>query len=431
MAPQLRFIILGALLCLVSADLFGQGDAAVQSFESMMDKLREHSSIKAKRALAGSEARFADYLGSWRDPQVTLDAQNFPLHDLDFGRTPMSSLGVSVSQQIPLTGRLGLIQAAGVERHQAGMTDASISVRALQKMVWLVLIDLHLAGREQSILNENLSWFEQMIRVSTKRYTSGQSTQEAVMALKVSQKTLEGEVKRLTFEISRLWQMLALVLDTPGAIPDLDRSTIPWDWLWDNWKQVDRDGVRPEEEKIEAEIRAFDLEVRAAERERIPDLTLGAAYRYRERAGVDPGYDFVTGKVGFSIPLLQHYGAKIEALSAKRKAAMYRLKQSQNEKLGELGVVEQEVNAWVAEHQNLRTNVIPLAEVQRDISAKNYRVGVTRYTALIQNQVNLQDLMLKEARLKAKIQKLKVHFRYVAGAALVEPQKAMNETRSQ
>jgi len=219
-----------SLLLIITAFLVSfpvKGDESL-NFYDLMDKLKSHSFLKELDYKAKSLDQISRYSASWQNPKLKVDALNLPINDPTLGNHPMSGIAFTLSQTFPLGGKLSKTKRSLKERARYVENEKEGSLRSMQRSVWLNLIAVDRSGAEQGILNENIAWLDQMIKVTSKRYSTGKASQEALLDLKVRRSEIEGRVKRKTVEIERIWQSVALLVDEPNKQIQFDHSSIPW-----------------------------------------------------------------------------------------------------------------------------------------------------------------------------------------------------------
>ncbi len=275
---QKKIGILLKSIILISSFLFFLKSISAQeiyTFDSMMKKLENHSEIRSLKSKSKSLEELSVFKSSWEDPVLRIDAINFPLNSLTFGKTPMTGIALTVSQQIPLTGKYGNMKDAFKEKSMIMNQQKASKLRELKKNIWLNLISLYRTGTEQSILNENVAWLDQIIKVTSKKYSTGKTTQEALLDLQVRKSEIESKVLKKAIEIEGLWKSLALALDEPGKNISLDHSSIPWNWLSKVSISLQKLEALPREKMLFHSKKSYEYELKAARKERVPDITVG------------------------------------------------------------------------------------------------------------------------------------------------------------
>lgn len=384
------------------------------SFSELVAKLEGHSGIKSLKDSANAKEKMAPYSSSLSNPNFRIDALNIPIDDFGLGNTPMSGIRFSLSQKFPLTGRLSLMESSMKEEARTVDAMARSKQRSLEMSLWKVLIKIYDAGIHQSILNENISWLDRMLDVTKKKYETGGATQESLLDLEVRKSSIKSEVSAKTKEISGFFRELALVIDEPASDYSIDLQSVPFDWL-NTAFQVSQSKPLPEEEQVIHSEKSIEYELRSSKREWVPDLTVGINYRYRKPALSDEGDDFIGGFISLPIPLFKRPGVKSAALLAESESLRSARKDIRNRQEGNIQMLKEKVAELKAEHSVLKDETIQLAVAQRDVTAKNYSVGVADYVSLLKSQLQLQDLKIRELKLSTEIKKRAVDLLYEQG----------------
>jgi outer membrane protein TolC len=390
------------------------------SFRELMGLASGNQTVTARRFEMERKQALVRENSRWKDPVLKLDAINFPADHAVFGRTPMSSIGVSVSQAFPVSGHLSA-QSDRLEFETQG-AEASIRelVRFQRQNVWNILIQIQRAGESQSVLNQNLAWLDQMVKISEKRYTTAGGNQEAQLAIRGKRLKTASLVRSTTLEIQRLWSDLASSVEWAESSMLVDLSSVPWKWLDQTSPARQKVMVDPTEEKLIAQKRADDKNRIAARRSIIPDITLSVMFRHREPTALDAGDDFVGASIMVPIPVFGKRQDIAQVKSALFRESEAKLKSYQRARKGSLVREGFKLEELLVRFQSLSDEEIPLARAKRDIAVSNYRVGKTDYVALLQSQLEVVDLEMQRIQLLSKIRSTKVLLLILSGNPLFE-----------
>ena len=79
--------------------------ANAQTFNELIKDIDSHSKIESLKNKKQAIAKEGKAKSKWSEPQLKIDAMNLPSQDPKLGLSPMSSVGVTISQKVPLTSK--------------------------------------------------------------------------------------------------------------------------------------------------------------------------------------------------------------------------------------------------------------------------------------------------------------------------------------
>lgn len=296
------------------------------------------------------------------DPRVLIGLSNLPLDTFNFGQEPMTQLRVGINQVIPRGDTLVL--SAQKKKQQSEVNpflraDRKAKVELLVSQLWLKSF---LSARSIALIEADRSLFQQLIDITSSRYTVGAgfaSQQDVVRA--------ELELLRLDDRLAMLrqaqdsnkqqlaqWTPSALFVGAVSAeIPQRTRPEIRLESLAEAAEFFD---THPRIRSHNKQIEVAATQVALAKQSLKPEYTVGAAYGYRDNAprGINRA-DFLTLELSFDVPLFaekrqnplirasQHSAAAIQVertLIVKELFANYR------QAIAELNILDERRNLY-------------------------------------------------------------------------------------
>ena len=234
---------------------------------------------------------------------------------------------IGVSQTFPWRGKRGL-RGAVVEREAeaaaalVGVSERDIIVRVKKAYYELAYVDeaIRISREEQSLL-------EHYERLAQTRYATGQGLQQAVLRLQAEiTKLMNRQFSLAQQRTSQVARLNALMDRSSGvAIPEVARQEAPGVRLdIDVLTRLGEDH-RQEIQAADALIRRSEAAIDLAERNRRPNLTVGAGFvnvgRRDDMGPSDNGKNALTLSVGLNIPLRREkYDAAVEQAVQERLA---------------------------------------------------------------------------------------------------------------
>jgi outer membrane protein TolC len=322
----------------------------------------------------------------------------------------MTGVDLVLSQKIPLTSKYSDLELEFKHLAEAEHWKSKNRVESLKSSLWSHLISIKKLSEELSILRDNLTWLENIIKVSQDLYSTGKQTQQAILELKIRKSELKSMVQSKEFEVSEVKEMLKYLVGIPAEI---DLSTVPWEILARSTPNIDN-----LEKSLESNVKSKDFALTAKSKSRVPDLTVSIGYT--KRSDIDNNGDFVT--LAATIPLpssSKRYADFRKSLHDKRQSeiALADYRQEKESKVAKLKVTKERIKA---ELEILKSETIAFAENARQVTTKSYQLGDSSYVELLQSELKLQSLRMKEVASTARLRKANLTIKALLGEKLYE-----------
>ncbi len=381
------------------------------SFSEAIDKLKSHNSVRILLSHGQSIHDQARMKGSWGDPVLKIAAKNYPIDTLDPSQTPMTGVEFMVSQNIPLTSKYSEQENQFIQLYQARKWQALQQIDILATTLWGQLITQRKLSEEIIILQENMKWISNIIRVSQNLYSTGKQSQQALLELTIRKSEIKSQLATKNFEIQEIQKSIGYLLGDLNN--NIDLKTVPWSLLTKRSPANDKN-----EKVLQANLMAKEYGLSAKKHGRIPDITL--SFGYTKRSDIDDNGDFVTITAALPIPSsdLKHYDYKssihernqaqltLEDYLKKREALLAKAKIADKKNQSELRI--------------LNSETISFAENSREVTTKSYQLGEANYIELLQSELKLQKLRTKKVTLVAKLNRTHLEIKALLGEKLYE-----------
>lgn len=380
------------------------------SFSDAVNILKNHSSVESLKKQANALESEASVQSSWGDPMLMIAAKNFPKDSLKKDESPMTAIEFGISQKIPLTNKNSNIEDSFLNLSKSKDFDSENKYQELVRIFWEILIEDRKNNDQLGILKENLNWVESILKASQKLYSNGTISQQAILEIQIRKSEIEALISNKVFEHQELMARLNYFFGMKNEA--LSLSTIPWEVLEnDNSKSIDLRQL-----SMESMLDAKESMLLARKKSYVPDLTFSLSYM--KRSDIDMKGDFVSASVSFPIPVSsRQYGANDQAVS-ESATARANLVNYQLQKDSDLKRFNIEKNKIIKELKILNEKAIKFAQNSRAITSKSYGNGGATYFELLQSELKLQELLIKQSELEAKLLKIKVMIKYVNGEKL-------------
>jgi outer membrane protein, heavy metal efflux system len=400
-----KFLILLAICINVNADEI--------SFNDYLEEIDKHSNIIEIKLQSELLKDQGEMKASWGDPKFQITAVNFPKDPMSRNKTPMTGIKYSLSQKIPLTNKFSNIKDAFELASEAKSLDVDNQKTLFIKALWLILIEKRKVIADLKILNENKIWIENILTVSKKMYTNGRIGQQAMLDIQIRKSNLESMIFNKETALKIVSSKLSYLNNNYSSI---DLSTVPWSLI--DEEKIGSDFVEYSHKK---NLASKEKNLTAQKKNYIPDLTIGLSYTKRNK--LDGLGDFVGASISFPLPLSSTKYANHGIAVRERAIADNSYRSYKSKKRAKLQEFSLSIKKISYELDLLINKTKGYAKNSRDITSKSYRLGKSTYFELLNSELQLQTILLKENKLISLLAQIKIERNYLQGSALYETNK--------
>ena len=401
-------ILIRLFLCFLTPAFAGSFDDAIQFIE-------KHETVLLLREKAKSVLSQGHIDGSWGDPVFGVMAKNYP-RSLDGGISMMTGIDFSIGQKIALTNRYGNIKKSQIYESNAIKYEALDQKQVLIKTLWETLIIKKQIEDEIKIFKENLIWITKMLAISNKLYANGTISSQAILDIQIRKSEIETLINNKEFEISKIADKLVYLTGSDTVQED----TIPWEILDkpdnsdgnDDGNDDKKNNEDDEEYKLDHKSKSYlskrasrNLSLKATKKGYLPDLNVSVVYTKRRDE------DFVGLSAGIALPFTNH--RKVGKALSEKALLERQYRDYKNKRKLKTELNQKELSKIKKELSILSDKTIKFATDLRNITAKSYSLGNSSYTELLQSELKLQQILLKQIMLEAKAKQTKVELRYL------------------
>ncbi len=328
--------------------------------------------------------------GSYEDPMVEIAALNYPSDTLSAGEMGMTGNEISVTQKIPFPGKLTkLRKATRFEFESKSSTYGQMRLDLISE-VRIAFWELFLAYQKRDILKEQIALIGQLVSVLRSKYTLGNVSQAELLALQAEEGNLKDELltaeKQIQVKSGDLNRSVGRNSNSFLGRPELsarakiDLSNLNEDSL--QAKILERNpGLMAKKHDLSASTEKLDY----TKKNYLPDFEFRLAYMDRVPSPGDRGVDFVSGGIGFTIPLwaFSKQSQELQGAVAERARSERLLEEERRHIQHLVHTMFSELRESHARLQLYEGGLIPLAR-QAVVSSKTaYLTGKLDYVAMV------------------------------------------------
>lgn len=325
-------LLMGLIFSMSSSSLVGQEltlDRAIELSIENDDWLRMSADIE------NSQRELSISAGELPDPTVMISLANLPTDSFDFNQEPMTQFRIGVNQSVPRGDTLDLLRRQFNQRGEVNPYLREDRIAQLTLQVSGLWFDAYLAEQSISLINDDRTLFEQLVDITSARYTStaGLARQDDLVRAQVELVRLDDRLARLRQLRERSRERLAewlpytsLSQSLPAELPDLEPPENRFKTLADASEFfVDHPRIKAHDKQIEIADTQVEIERQSFK----PAYRFGAGYGYRDDTsfGINRS-DFISLDVSFELPL---FTARRQA--PRLRASQYRASATRTERL--------------------------------------------------------------------------------------------------
>ncbi len=378
------------------------------TYDEALHVIQKHETVKSASFKLEANIEKTKNKASWTDPVIKLSAKNFPIKTFKSDQSPMTSLEFGISQKVPLTSKYDVIKreyGAMEKVYEHSMND---KIEMLKKTFWETLILERKVKQELEILQENKEWIEKILSVSKKLYITGKASSQAILDIQIRLAEIQSDISKKNYELLQLsHQFIYLTGDDK-----IEKDSIPWENL-----EIDSsDETDNKEFALREMLNSKEHTLLASKLDKTPDVTI--ALSYNRRSNIDGLGDFVSSTLSFPIPLTDKKNSKYAQAFKEKLQATQDLEAYKKDKKKNVSLLINEIDKLRDELKIVKNSMVDFAKNSRDIAAKSYAVGNSTYFELLQSEINLQKILLREVALNSKIDIQRVALKYIKGELL-------------
>lgn len=420
---RLTGVVLVGLAVLVPREAVGQRTSTptIGVEELVRESLVRHPSTNAVRSRHRMLREVPSRVGSLPDPLFISSVQNVRIDDFGLSGHPMTGILVGAVQGLPFPGKLRLRRSAA-ERAADAAAERIVAVKnAIELRVRVRYWQLRYAERANALVQQSRGALNTLTNVVHARYGVGQGAQQDALQAQVALSRLTARLQQLTQERTSAQRALnAAVGRSPAAnlgptrAPRVARPLLARD-------QLIRIATRrnPDLRVANARIRSALASVKAFDRDRLPDFSVGLGYRLRASAPGDlsRGADMVSLTLSMTLPVWA--GSKQNArvrqarqlVSARRYDAASLSLQVHNL----VSVTIDEIKRLKRQIKLYEKTLLPAADRALNASIGDYQVGRVQFVSVLENWRIQLDVKLELARLRTNLSSRLARLRALCG----------------
>lgn len=398
------FIAVTACLVMTSSlyaeESTAEGELSLQA--ALEIALAQNQGLAGIRSQADAAGTVPSQAGALPDPILGFNALNLPTDTFNLDQEPMTQMQISLSQTFPFPGERGLQREAS--EHDASAADMQVLEQRLRiaantRGTWWQLAYLDQAIE---IVEQNQGLMRDFVEIAQTKYSVGKGLQQDVLLAQLElskllnrQMPLEGMRDAAQADLNALMDRPPSQPIRPAAasantnLPELP----PQSELLDH-ASADRPLLGIEREKTEAARARLDV----AKKKSYPDITVGAAYGYRD--ATDPTGrdlpDLVSFHVGINVPI--YSGSKQDKAIEQQSSNFFGRQHAFNEALRS---VQADIARNYARYNASRdqvslygTAIIPQAQQTVSAMLSGYQVNKVDFLNVLNAQLALYNAQI-------------------------------------
>jgi outer membrane protein TolC len=415
------------LICLTTFGLISLSTTGAQtaSLDSLVNKaIRVSPKLAMLRAKRNVTENKIPQVSNLPNPMLMLGLMNLPTNSFSFNQEPMTQKVIGLQQTIPFPGKLSAMEdAASIDTLivDKEIKDAENEIR---KNVKEKYYSLSFFRKSLMYAKENKNLLEKISDVVSTKYSVSTASQQNLIKVQLEITNLSDKIEDLkSKEGSALSSLNAFLLqDANTRIATETYDTI--DTVDLTVKQLDSlaKAHRPYLQGIQLSQEKGKLKQSAAEKDYLPNFTLGIQYGQRDKlqkTGMSQS-DFLSFSLGVSLPI--NYGGKISSKVQEATSIQELYNQQYYQAFqyldGVFGTTVTDLNSIKSRMKLFETGLLPQARQNLNSALSSYQVNAVDFINVIDAQNQLYMIETKLYKLKTDYLKKIAELEFLTGTRL-------------
>jgi len=329
------------------------------------------------------------------DPMLGIEYSNVPFESMVLDENPMSGIQFRLQQTIPFPGKNSARESISVSETESRKWDLEELKLQLTGKIKKAYYNLNTIRKLYAIAEEHISLLQQLENSLLAKYESGKLNQWDLLKTNMIIKKLKDDLQDYQVQEIEIQAAINTILNrvitfhifTNDWIGEYSISNAV-DMLLENAKKN-----RPLYKKIEQDIWKKHLEMKLIRKNRFPDLTLWAGYRYRQNVGIIESPDFISLGLSFPLPLdlFKHTKAKHSMFGLQKLSLERQFESTLNSTEAQIRTSLANLDRAFKKLDTYENELIPDARNIYELTLSGYETGQADFSSLYHSQLQILD----------------------------------------
>lgn len=360
--------------CLVVLALQASAQQALTLDEAQRLALSRSQQLVANDAAAAAVRDLRVAAGQLPDPVLRLGVENVPLSGparMSLSRDEMTMQRIGVMQELTSSDKRRLREERVLRDGERVRAERLATASAIELESALAWIERRYAQVLAQLIRQQVEENRLQAEGAELAFRTGRGSQADVFAARAAIASIEDRLRQAQRQVEGARIMLARWIghEVAGAVPT---GNVPWQQPPAAVTLLQRLQELPALKLLEAQVAAAETEVRQAQANRRPDVTVEAMYGRR------PAYPDMFS-IGVSIPLPIHRGNRQDREVAAKLAAVAEAQaRFQDALVAQEGAIRAQLAEWESGRQRverLQVELLPAARNRTEAALSSYRSG--------------------------------------------------------
>ena len=366
--------------------------------QAVQQAVQENPGLAGKRAHAQAIGELPAQAGALPDPRLSFGAVNVPVDTYNLDQEPMTQLQIGLSQEFPFFGKRKLREQTAIHEAQAAAHEVDEARLKLIRDVKRIWWELFFLDRSLEIVQRNRTLLKQFVNIAETKYKVGRGLQQDVLLAQLELSGLMDTEIRLQGRRRGQEAGLNSLLNRPPEIaislPGTPSEQLPEPIPEAKLQQMAVD-ARPLIQARHGLVKAARKRLDLARKEYKPNLTVGAAYGFRDGTNADGSErpDFATLRLSLNLPLYK--GVKQDKRLAQRAHELTEqdlvLQDTRQKVMAEISQYQAKYIQSRSQAELFKFGIIPQASQTVASMLAAYQVNKVDFLNLVRTQLTLYN----------------------------------------
>ncbi len=415
--------ILLSIIIIVSIGNFVKAqDSTIDSLVTRAIKVSPKlAMLRAKRNAAEDKI---PQVSNLPDPMLMVGLMNLPTNSFSFHQEPMTQKAIGLQQSFPFPGKLSAMEDAAAIDTSIIDKEIKDAENEIKKDVKQKYYSLSFFRRSILLAKENKKLLEKISEVVSTKYSVSTASQQNLIKVQLEITDITDKIEDLNSKENSTLASLNSLLVQDADAPIYTETFDSIHTIEVTVKQLDSlaRAYRPYLEGIKLAVEKGKLKQNVAEKDYLPNFTLGVQYGQRDylaKTGMTQS-DFLSFSLGISLPI--NYGGKISSKVDEAVSMQELYSQQYNQAVqyldGVFGTDVSDLNSLKERINLFEGGLLPQAQQNLSSALSSYQVNQVDFINVIDAQSQLYKIEINLYKLKIDYLKKIAELEFLTGTSL-------------
>jgi outer membrane protein, heavy metal efflux system len=329
------------------------------------------------------------------DPMFAVEYSSVPIDSWALDETPMSGVQFKLQQTIPFPGKNSAREDIAISETESRSLDLEELKLQLTGKFKKVYYNLYTIRQLKSLSEDHITYLQQLRSSLQAKYETGKSNQHNLLKMDLKIGKLRDDLKDFEIRDLEITSTLNSILNR-----DISEQIITNKWDEDIIEFDELEILvnkaklnRPLFKSLEQDIQTKNLEMELVKRDKLPNVTIWAGYRYRQDINNMKNPDFASLGLSFPLPFdfLKKNKAKFSLFKYNKRKIESKYDNVLNKTAAQIKTELVEYKRALEKMKTYKEDLLPGSRTALELTYAAYENGKADFSSLFQAQLQILD----------------------------------------